>query len=126
MRRVARPDETEVQRDGGVELRQLVPPHGDSTLALDAVRLAPGTSLDVTDEDHDTLLFVHAGSGSLGGTALSGAAAGFVPFGVAGSLVAGADDLECVRITLGAGTDLHAPMGATEPVVALDHLSPGQ
>ena len=31
-----------------------------------------------------------------------------------------------MRIALGAGTDLHAPMGATEPVVALDHVEPGQ
>ena len=126
MRRVARPDETEARRDGGVERRQLVPPHDDSTLALDAVRLAPGTSLALTDDDHDTLVFAHAGSGSLDGTALSSAAAGFVPFGEAGSLVAGADGLACVRITLGAGTDLHAPMGATQPVVALDHVEPGQ
>ena len=31
-----------------------------------------------------------------------------------------------VCATLGAATDLHAPMGAAEPVVALDHVEPGQ
>ena len=49
-----------------------------------------------------------------------------MPAGEIRWLVAGADGLECVRIALGAGTDLHAPMGATEPVVALDHVEPGQ
>ena len=66
------------------------------------------------------------GSGSLGGTSLSGAAAGLLLAAEARSLDAGAEGLECVRVTLGAGTDLHAPMGATEPVVALDHVEPGQ
>jgi quercetin dioxygenase-like cupin family protein len=126
MHRVARPDETQARTDGGIEQWALIPPDGDSPLALDALRLAPGTSLDLTDPDNDTLVFVHAGSGALGGTALSGAAAGCAPSGEAGSLLAGADGLECVRIALGAGTDLHAPMGATERVVALDHVEPGQ
>ena len=61
---------------------------------------------------------VQVGAGAareaLAGTAVSGAAAGFVPSGEVGSLLAGADGLECVRIALGPGTDLHAPMGATE------------
>ena len=126
MRRVARPDETTAVSDGGVERRPLVPRDDASTLALEALRLAPGASLDLTDAEHDTLLFVHAGSGSLGGASLSGAAAGLLPVAETRSLDAGAEGLECVRVTLGAGTDLHAPMGATEPVVALDHVEPGQ
>ena len=126
MRRVARPDETAARSDGGVERRELVPPERESTLALDALRLAPGSSLDLTDDERDTLLFVHTGWGSLGDEPVSGAAAGLVPAGEIRWLVAGADGLECVRIALGAGTDLHAPMGATEPVVALDHVEPGQ
>ena len=126
MRRVARLDETAARSDGDVERRVLVPPERDSPLALDALRLAPGSSLDLTDDERDTLLFVHTGWGSLGDEPVSGAVAGLVPAGEIRWLVAGADGLECVRIGLGAGTDLHAPMGATEPVVALDHVEPGQ
>jgi quercetin dioxygenase-like cupin family protein len=126
MARVARPDEVSPLVGDGVERRLLVPPERGSELALDALRLDAGASLDLRDELHDTLLFVHAGSGSLADARLSGAACGFVPAGLAGSLVAGSDGLACVRATLGAATDLHAPMGAVEPVVDLEHVEPGQ
>jgi len=121
-----RPEETNAASERGVDRRLLVPPVRGSELALDSLHLEPTASLDLTDDLHDTLLFVHAGSGTLGGDPLPGAAAGFVPAGEACSLTAGAWGLECVRATLGAATDLHAPMGATEAVVALDHVEPGQ
>ena len=126
MRRVARPDQTEARSDACVERRDLVPREGGSTLALESLRLSAGASLDLADADCDTLLFVHEGSGTLGTTALAGATAGLVPAGGAATLAAGADGLACVRITVGAETDLHAPMGATEPTVTLDHVEPGQ
>ena len=125
MGRVARPDGVPPLIDGGVERRLLVPPEHGSELALDGLRLEPGASLDLRDELHDTLLFAHAGSGSLDDAALGGAACGFVPAGLPGSLLAGPDGLACVRATLGAATDLHAPMGAVEPVVDLEHVEPG-
>ena len=40
--------------------------------------------------------------------------------------MAGPHGLSCVRATVGAATDLHAPMGAAETVVALDHVEPGK
>ena len=83
-------------------------------------------SLDLTDDLHDTLLFAHTGTGSLDGAPLAGAAAGFVPTGQARRVTAGPNGLVCVRATLGAATDLHAPMGSVEPVVALDHVEPGK
>jgi quercetin dioxygenase-like cupin family protein len=126
MHRVARPDETEGSSEAGVERRLLVPSEKDSTLALEALRLAPDASLELTDDGHDTLLFAHEGSGSFGDSVLTGAAAGLVPAGTTCSLVAGGTGLEGVRVTLGAETDLHAPMGARDPVVALDHVEPGQ
>ena len=52
--------------------------------------------------------------------------AGLVPAGERGTLAAGADGAPRVRATLGAATDLHAPMGPAEPVVALDHVEPGK
>jgi quercetin dioxygenase-like cupin family protein len=125
MGRVARPDGVAPHVDGGVERRLLVPPERGSELALDALRLDAGASLALRDELHDTLLFVHEGSGTLSGAPLGGAAAAFVAAGGAGSLVASSDGLACVRATLGAATDLHAPMGAVEPVVDLEHVEPG-
>ena len=104
----------------------LVPPKRGSELALDALQLEPGATLDLTDTLHDTLLFVHAGSGALDGTPLEGAASGFVPAGGASMLVAGPAGLGCVRATVGAATDLHAPMGVLETVVALDQVEPGE
>ena len=42
------------------------------------------------------------------------------------ALVAGPGGASLVRATVGAATDLHAPMGPGEPVVALDHVEPGK
>jgi quercetin dioxygenase-like cupin family protein len=123
--RVRGHDDAEPTIAAGVERRLLVGPERGSELALDALRLDPGASLDLLDELHDTLLFVHTGSGTLDGTLFEAAAAGFVAATEPGRLAAGADGLECVRATLGAATDLHAPMGAREPVVELDHVEPG-
>ena len=103
-----------------------MPPERGSELALDDLRLAPGATLDLLDALHDTLVFAHEGAGTLDDRALDGRAAALVPAGEAATLTAGPDGLACVRATLGAATDLHAPMGAIEPVVALDHVEPGQ
>lgn len=125
MARVSTEDRIAGSDVDGVERWKLVPPVRGSDLALDALRLQPGASLVLTDELHDTLLFVHAGGGSLSGSELGTQTAGFLPAGSSGSLEAGPEGLACVRVTLGAETDLHAPMGAVETVVALDHVEPG-
>ena len=116
----------EATRREGVELWTLVPPEHGSELALDSVRLEPGATLSVDDALHDTLLLVHAGAGTLDGAPLEGRCAGLVVAGRTGTLTAGAAGLECVTATAGAETDLHAPMGAAETAVALDHVEPGQ
>ena len=112
--------------DGAVETHPLVPPEPGSELALDATRLAPRATLDLVDELHDVLVFVHQGGGSLGDAALDGRAAGLVGAGSTGVLRAGPEGLSCVRAMIGAETDLHAPMGTGETVVALDHVEPGK
>jgi quercetin dioxygenase-like cupin family protein len=112
--------------DPAAERHALVPPEPASELALDALRLAPGASEEISDGLHDTLLFVHEGTCSLSDDELGGAGSLFVPAGEHRTLVAGSDGACLVRATLGAETDLHAPMGATEPVVALDHVEPGK
>ncbi len=126
MPRVARPEATTPVSGDGVERRALVPPEDGSSLALDALHLAPGASLELADERCDTLLFVHAGGCTVGGESLDGAGAGLVAAGNACVLAAGPGGVSAVRATLGAGTDLHAPMGGVQPVVALDHVEPGK
>ena len=103
-----------------------MPPERGSELALDDLRLAPAATLDLRDALHDTLVFAHEGAGALDDRSLDGRTATLVPAGEAATLSAGPDGLACVRATLGAATDLHAPMGAIEPVVALDHVQPGK
>jgi quercetin dioxygenase-like cupin family protein len=126
MARVHRAEDAEpVDAAEGFERRPLVAPERGSELALDALRLEARASLDVTDAIRDTLLFVRVGSGSLDGEPLGGPSSALVPTGGTATLTAGPDGLECVRATLGAATDLHAPMGATEPVVALDDVAAG-
>jgi quercetin dioxygenase-like cupin family protein len=118
---------TRVMRaEGGTQSHTLVPPERGSELALDALNLAPGAAAEISDDDHDTLLFVHEGACTLGPHELGGAGSVFVRAGGRRALVAGAGGASLVRATLGAETDLHAPMGAAEPVVGLDHVEPGQ
>ncbi len=121
-------DTGRVAADGaeGVERHALVPPEEGSQLALDALRLGPKEMVDLENQLHDTLVFIHTGDGWLNGAALGTRTAGFLAAGAHGTLGAEHDGLECVRVTLGAETDLHAPMGAAETAVALDHVEPGK
>jgi quercetin dioxygenase-like cupin family protein len=124
MTRVLRPERLLADEDDPV--RTLVPPEEGSELALDAIVLRGGRSLELADDLHDTLLFVHAGGCSVDDAALDGQGALLVPAGTPRTLVAGPEGASLVRATLGAATDLHAPMGAAEPVVALDRVEPGR
>jgi quercetin dioxygenase-like cupin family protein len=103
-----------------------VPPERGSELALDELHIPPAASVELTDPLHDMLLFVHTGDGRIDDVAMNAAAAVCVRTGEAARLAAGTDGLACVRATLGAATDLHAPMGAVETVVPLEHVEPGQ
>lgn len=102
-----------------------MPPERGSELALEALTLNGEDELDLHDPQHDSLVFVHTGAGRIGKAELSGPAAGLLRAGDAGTLQAGRGGLACVRATLGAATDVHAPMGVSEAVVALDHVEPG-
>jgi quercetin dioxygenase-like cupin family protein len=113
----------------GVTSHALVPPERGSELALDALSLDAGAGLDLTDDLHDSLLFIHAGSGALGGDGgeqtVGGSSSVLVQAAARGTLRAGATGLRCVRATLGAAADLHAPIGPADAVVVLDHVEPG-
>jgi mannose-6-phosphate isomerase-like protein (cupin superfamily) len=110
----------------GVDRRRLVPPEEGSTLALETIRLGPGASIQVADDLHDTLCFLANGTCALDTVSLDGPGAGLVAAGRRWSLVGGADGATVLRVTLGSATDLHAPMGPAEPVIALDHVEPGK
>jgi len=126
MGRVSRGEDGPAGVDDGAGRRALVAPEDGSELALDALRLEPGATVNLTDTLHDTLLFVHAGSGTLDDAPIAAPASGFVAAGGESTLAAGTDGLHCVRATVGAATDLHAPMGARATVVPLDQVEPGQ
>ena len=126
MSRVARPETVTPALDGAVDRRLLVPPEDGSTLALESIMLAPAGTVPVADDLHDTLFFLVDGACALDGVPLDGPGAGLASAGSSCSLVAGTGGASVLRATVGAGTDLHAPMGAAEQVVALDHVEPGK
>jgi len=126
MTRVARPDAVAPDVEHGVDRRRLVPPEEGSTLALETIRLGPGASIQVADDLDDTMCFLASGTCALDTVSLDGPGAGLVTAGRPCSLVAGGDGATVLRVTLGSATDLHAPMGPVEPVIALDHVEPGK
>jgi quercetin dioxygenase-like cupin family protein len=113
----------------GVTSFALIPPERGSELAADALELAAGASLELHDDLHDTLLFAHRGDGELAGAGtahpVTGLSSLLMPAGTPATLRAGAQGLAALRTTLGAATDLHAPIGPPEPVVAVDAVGPG-
>ena len=111
---------------GVVSTEGQIPPQRGSELALETVRLEAGESREVGDPGHDVLLFAFAGSGQLDGDALGSGSAALLLEGETALLVAGAESVSLVRVTLGADTDLHAPMGPRERIVPIDAVEPGK
>jgi quercetin dioxygenase-like cupin family protein len=101
----------------------MIPPVDDSPLELRRLSLEPGQAAALGDPDADTLLYVETGTGSLSladrADALRAGSAGLVLAGERADLQA-TEPLEVVVATVGAGTDLHAPMGTRALVVSLD------
>jgi len=111
---------------GVVSPEGLIPPQRGSELALETLRLGAGSSHEVGDAAHDVLLFAFAGSGTLAGEPLAPGSAALLLEDEQAALAAGAEGLSLVRVTLGADTDLHAPMGPRERIVAIDQVEPGK
>jgi quercetin dioxygenase-like cupin family protein len=103
-----------------------VPPQRGSELALETVQIGPGESHEAGDASHDVLLFAFAGSGTLAGEPLPTGSAALLLEGEQAALGAGAEGLSLVRVTVGADTDLHAPMGPRERIVAIAEVEPGK
>src|SRR5262245_26893067 len=111
---------------GVVSVDGLVPPQRGSELALETLLLDAGDRRDVGDRGHDVLLFCFAGGGSLGGERLGESTAALLLEGEEAELVAGEGGASVVRVTLGAATDLHAPMGRRERIVEVNAVEPGK
>ena len=111
---------------GVVSATGSISPQRGSELALETLRLSRGQSAAVGDLGHDVLLFAFAGAGKLAGDPIAAGTAALLLQGEEGELAAGEDGLAVVRVTVGAATDLHAPMGARERIVEIDHVEAGE
>jgi quercetin dioxygenase-like cupin family protein len=103
-----------------------VPPQRGSELALETLLLDAGERREVGDPGHDVLLFCFAGAGSLAGERLRESTAALLLEGEEAELLAGESGASVVRVTLGADTDLHAPMGLRERIVEVNAVEPGK
>jgi quercetin dioxygenase-like cupin family protein len=103
-----------------------VPPLPGSELALETLHLGAAEGREMGDPRHDVLLFVFAGSGELDGDRLTEGYAALVLEGEEATLAGGPHGISLVRVTLGAGTDLHAPMGPRERIVETNAVEPGK
>ena len=103
-----------------------IPPQRESELALETLHLKSGETREIADASHDVLLFAFAGAGTLADEPLAAGSAALLLQGEQAALLAGAEGLAFVRIALGAGTDLHAPMGPRERIVAIAAVEPGK
>ena len=95
-----------------------------SALALRTLTLTgAGMATPIGEPKHDSLVYVGRGTGllSIGGdsASLRARSAALVPAGSEAQLAA-TDELEAIVATVGAGADLHAPMGPAELVASLD------
>jgi mannose-6-phosphate isomerase-like protein (cupin superfamily) len=111
---------------GVVQADGQVPAQPGSELALETLHLAVGERREVGDAGHDVLLFVFAGSGELDGRRLTEGFAALLLEGERGELAATGHGISLIRVTLGAETDLHAPMGPREHVVETNQVEPGK
>jgi quercetin dioxygenase-like cupin family protein len=103
-------------------MQMLIPQLDDSALALALVEVGSGEDVNMHDAERDSLLYVAHGSGSLsldGATSeLNRASAALVLAGEEATIAG--DELELVRVTVAPSTELHAPLGPRETVVAVD------
>src|SRR5581483_10016345 len=121
---------TSTEESGGARVSRagMLPADGRSALALETLRLPPSAGIALGGEDADTLLFAVAGGGLAalaGGRQLVAGTAALLCAGEPGTLTAGERGLEAVRITVGPGVDVHAPLGAREAVVAIERAEVG-
>lgn len=109
-----------------VDLIDGIAPQAGSPLAMERLQVDPDETVTVGDGVADLLLFVVQGAGSLDGDPVSEGTAVFVPAGDTATLAATGGGLSAVVFSVGAGTDLHAPIGPRERIVTTDQVEPGR
>ena len=108
---------------------ELVPVLAESALALSSRQLAEG-SFAIHEPEHDSLLYVIAGSGSLTLDGKRGelreASAALVLAGEGATVAAAPEGLAFLHAAAGPGADRHAPLGQREIVALVDAGSASQ
>ena len=111
------------------DIRELVPAITESALALFAIRVRGG-GLEIHEPEHDSLLYVVEGSGSLAlegeRVDLSTGSAALVLAGETAVIEPASAELVLLQATVGPEADRHAPLGAREVVVDVDDASASQ
>jgi quercetin dioxygenase-like cupin family protein len=100
-----------------------IAPLGSSPLALSVLRGKPGERIPLGDGEHDSLLYVFAGEGTLELTAehpLTHGTAALVLAGEEATVVADQSGVSIVRATVDSSADRHAPLGPREAVARLE------
>ena len=109
--------------------RELVPALADSALALSSHRIRRD-ALEIHEPEHDSLLYVVAGAGSLTiadvAADLEEGSAALVLAGERATLEPGAGELVVLQAIVGPAADRHAPLGMREVVVDVDAASASQ
>jgi quercetin dioxygenase-like cupin family protein len=103
-------------------MQTVIPPLGDSALALAVLDVGAGDPVTLRDGERDSLLYVARGSGTItldGATSELGRASAALVLAGEEAEIAG-DDLSLVHVTVGASTDRHAPLGPRQTVVGID------
>ena len=106
------------------QVHELAPAIDGSALALLELSLPPGSTHSVADRECDTLIYAHAGSGSLtlGNEIrqLTAGCSGLVLAGEEAQLDADSAELGVICATVSPESDRHAPIGSRVIVAALD------
>jgi len=111
------------------DIRELVPAISESSLVLSVNRVR-GSGLEIQEPEHDSLLYVVAGSGSLTLESepvdLSTGSAALVLAGETAMIEPGSAELELLHAIVGPEADRHAPLGARQVVVDVEGASASQ
>ena len=111
------------------DIRELVPAITESSLALSAIHVR-GSGLEIREPEHDSLLYIVEGCGSLAlendAVDLSTGSAALVLAGETAMVEPGSAELVLLQATVGPEADRHAPMGARQVVVDVESASASQ
>lgn len=106
-------------------VHEIVPGIEGSALALSEVLLEGGETNSIGSPEHDSLVYVFAGSGVLAANGMTwpvaSGAAGLILAGEEGRLEAVEGEVAALVATVGPNADRHAPIGTRGTVVRLNH-----